>query len=642
EAKTQGVHVDHHAMWINPADHDHVRLGNDGGFYETHDRGEHWQHHNISSIGQFYHAECGPGRDYMVVGGLQDNGSWAGPSVVRSGNGPTNQDWFRVGGGDGFRCLIDPDDANQIYFESQNGGLGRRHLESGQRGGIRPGPPGARYRFNWNTPFLLSNHNSRIFYAAGNHVFRSLMRGQNLERISPEITRTDKGSATALAESPLDAGVLFVGTDDGALWRSKDGGHAWQDVFTIDKTDPVEESKDEPGELDPEQVQRMRQGLMRYDENKDGQLSTDELPERFRAAVPASDANKTGSLEDTEITHFVEALIRSRSAADGRRGGLAPSEPTPGGKPLNELLPDAEAGRRYVSWIETSRARVGRVYLVLDGHRSDDDRALLFVSEDHGSTWRSLVGDLPASAGTTRVLREDTKNHDLLFLGTELGAWFSIDRGIHWHRLASNLPTVAVHYFAIQDTAEELLITTHGRSLWIMDLSLIRQFNPETLAAASHLFQPKPAVMWRPDVERGDARDFVGDNPPDGAQFAWSLAADAKTVELKVETPDGTLVRSFDELPLKAGLHLIGWNLRGVSSDARNRVGPRVQPGNYRLTLTVDGTAAQRTVVVTGDPAHPDNSWIAAENAAEEEEAENGGDEEERERHGSRGDVIRD
>ncbi|MGE3852947.1 MAG: hypothetical protein AB7K09_14480, partial [Planctomycetota bacterium] len=155
-------------------------------------------------------------------------------------------------------------------------------------------------------------------------------------------------------------------------------------------------------------------------------------------------------------------------------------------------------------------------------------------------------------------------------------------------------------------------------------------------------FQPKPAVMWRPDVERGDARDFVGDNPPDGAQFAWSLAADAKTVELKVETPDGTLVRSFDELPLKAGLHLIGWNLRGVSSDARNRVGPRVQPGNYRLTLTVDGTAAQRTVVVTGDPAHPDNSWIAAENAAEEEEAENGGDEEERERHGSRGDVIRD
>ncbi|MCH7704960.1 MAG: PDZ domain-containing protein, partial [Planctomycetes bacterium] len=242
----RGIHVDHHALWIDPKDGRHMIVGNDGGIHVTYDRMEKWDTLSHVAIGQFYHVTVDSRRNYRVYGGLQDNGSWGGPSRSRHGSGPINQDWFRIGGGDGFICLTDREDPDLVYFESQNGGMGRLNLRTGERGFIRPraprggrgqpgargesvsggpsgraraqsggrggaaaggragarrgsgrgsgsagdsagtGPPGEReqagprgerrqrYRFNWKTPFLLSNHNSRIHYSAGNHVFRSL------------------------------------------------------------------------------------------------------------------------------------------------------------------------------------------------------------------------------------------------------------------------------------------------------------------------------------------------------------------------------------------------------------------------------------------------------------------------------------
>ena len=172
-----GVHVDHHSMWVDPRDGRHVILGNDGGIYVTWDRGKNWDHHNHVAIGQFYHVGIGPNKDYHVYGGLQDNGSWGGPARVRNDSGSTNNDWYRVGSGDGFIVLVDPKDKDQIYFESQNGAMGRIHLATGERGFIRPrAPRGTRYRFNWKTPFILSPHNSQLHYSAGNHVFRSVYK----------------------------------------------------------------------------------------------------------------------------------------------------------------------------------------------------------------------------------------------------------------------------------------------------------------------------------------------------------------------------------------------------------------------------------------------------------------------------------
>ncbi|MCW5765676.1 MAG: PDZ domain-containing protein, partial [Phycisphaeraceae bacterium] len=220
----RGVHADHHAMWIDPANGSHIILGCDGGLYSTYDRGRNWDHHNDTAIGQFYHVALDSRPVYNVYGGLQDNGSWGGPSRSRLG-GAINEDWFRIGGGDGFICAVDPNDPDQLYYESQNGGSGWRNLRTGRSGSLRPQPPrGVQYRFNWKTPFVLSAHNPGIYYSAGNYVFRALSATATIKAISPALGRTERGTATALTESPLDSDVLYVGTDDGMMWTTRDGG----------------------------------------------------------------------------------------------------------------------------------------------------------------------------------------------------------------------------------------------------------------------------------------------------------------------------------------------------------------------------------------------------------------------------------
>lgn len=222
-----GVHPDHHAMWIDPRDGEHVILGNDGGVYVTWDDSETWDHLDVLPLAQFYNVAVDTRSPYWVYGGLQDNGSWGGPSATR-GRGIPTASWIKTNGGDGFRCAVDPRDPDVVYSESQNGMIVRRNLGTGETRRITQ--PGRGTRFNWNTPYFLSAHNPSILYYAGNHVYRSIDDGESSSRISDEITRTDRGSATALAQSPLDADLLYVGTDDGALWRTTDGGASWEDI----------------------------------------------------------------------------------------------------------------------------------------------------------------------------------------------------------------------------------------------------------------------------------------------------------------------------------------------------------------------------------------------------------------------------
>jgi len=226
------VHPDHHALWIDPKDGRHMLIGCDGGFYVTYDRGQTWDHLNTTALAQFYHVAVDNRKPYRVYGGLQDNGSWGGPSRTLRGTGPANEDWVFLNGGDGFVCRVDPHDPDWVYAESQNGFMNRRNLKTGEGGGIRPRPvkEGEELRFNWNTPFILSNSSPHIFYCGAQYVFRSVARGDNLKAISPELTRTKKGSMTALAESPKNADVLWAGTDDGFLWVTKDGGQNWSNV----------------------------------------------------------------------------------------------------------------------------------------------------------------------------------------------------------------------------------------------------------------------------------------------------------------------------------------------------------------------------------------------------------------------------
>jgi S1-C subfamily serine protease/photosystem II stability/assembly factor-like uncharacterized protein len=463
------VHADHHALWIDSRDGRHILDGCDGGFYVSYDRGANWDHLNTMAIGQFYSVDISLKQPYLVAGGLQDNGSWCGPSASLSGNGPINEDWMSLGGGDGFVCRADPNDPDVIYGESQDGSMFRRNVRTGERAGLRPpradgAPP---YRFNWNTPFILSRHNSRIFYCGGNYVFRSLDRGNNLQVISPEITATHRGSATALAESPKTPDLLYAGTDDGALWITRDGGKTWTNIAANLKLD----------------------------------------------------------------------------------------------------------GPRWIASIEPSHFVEGRAYVALDCHRSDDDDPAVFVTEDFGATWKSIRANLPR--GSSRVLREDIQNQDVLYAGTEFGAWCSVDRGKHWNKLGLNLPTVAVHEFAQHPVTGEMVAATHGRSLWVLDVSPLRQFKSEYIAGTPALYPPSEVVRWRNELPRGRTnRRFVGQNPAPGAQIYYSLPVAAEKVTIKIVDISGETLR---EIPgaKDPGLHKVRWDLRGAARQTNN-IGRRI------------------------------------------------------------------
>ena len=305
-------------------------------------------------------------------------------------------------------------------------------------------------------------------------------------------------------------------------------------------------------------------------------------------------------------------------------------------KPFHELIP----GPRWVSSIEASRYEAGRAYITLDGHRFDDDEPYVFVTENHGKTWRSLRANLSASGGSTRVIREDIENANVLYLGCEFGAWVSIDRGETWTKLNNNLPTVAVHEIAIHPTAGEIVAATHGRSLWVLDVTALRQMSAETVKADVQLYKPNTAILWRsrPGGGAGTARRFIGQNPSSGAQLFYSLNGRARDVSLKITDAAGKTIREL-EASGDAGLHHVGWDLRrpapqrragaqrgrgGFGSGGRRfggRRGPAVAPGTYRVVLTVDDKEFVQELVVAPDPEFP-NSQFALEDEAFIEESD--------------------
>jgi len=500
------VHADGHDLWIDPDDGRHMVIGCDGGFYVTYDRGQNWDHVNTAAIGQFYHVTISPRKPYWVAGGLQDNGSWSGPAISRNG-GAINEDWINIGGGDGFVCRIDPENTDIVYSESQNGSISRRNLATGERASIRPPRvEGVSYRFNWKTPFILSHHNPRIFYSAGNYVFKSLDRGDDLKTISPEIPLTNRGSATALAESPRNPDVLYAGTDDGALWVTQNGGQDWTDITkNLGITDP-----------------------------------------------------------------------------------------------------------RWVSTIAASRYSDGRVYVCLDGHRSDDDKPYAFVSEDFGATFQPLHEELPW--GSTRCLREDIKNENILYLGTEFALWTSVDRGQNWTQFNQSLPTVAIHEVAQHPDVDEIVVATHGRSLWACDVSGLRQLDKESLTASAELLEPSDVIRWRRNPSRGGTnRRYVSENPSSGARFWYTIPEAAEKVSIRVMDIEGQVISEIEGSG-KPGLHVATWSLTqatrptqrpsgAATADSSRRSGPPARGSAAAGESAPSGGASERAAVAEQRPA---------------------------------------
>ncbi len=486
---TIGIHVDHHAMWWDTENPDHFITGNDGGIGITWDRGGTYVFPNSFAIGQFYAIGLGMGVPYRVCGGLQDNGTWCGPSR-RANGGIDNHMWFTVNGGDGFYALMDPRNQDLVYAESQGGNMARVNVATGERTGLdKPDwkdrtraladtvvllreeygedPPrdvrrridrleariaedSARYdlRWNWNTPFLLSPHDPDVFYAGANKVLKSTMRGDSLETISPDLTYADTmkirvstkttggitpdvtGAEThativALAESPLVQGMLFVGTDDGRVWISPNDGADWR-----------------------------------------------ELTDRF-----------------------------------------------PG-------VPEGT----WVSRIEPSSHDADRFYVTFDGHRTNDFTPYVYVTDDGGRRFRSIAEGLPTGAPDfVHVIREDPVNEDLLFVGTDVGAYVSTDRGASWRRFMEGLPTVPVHDLKIHPRDAELVAGTHGRSIWIVDIAPLQDRGASRLADAA-LFRPKPGLQYEDRPIGGESpghRWFEVPSVEYGAEIAYWISESA-------------------------------------------------------------------------------------------------------------------
>jgi photosystem II stability/assembly factor-like uncharacterized protein len=230
---TENIHVDHHAMWIDPKNPRHIIDGNDGGVYMTWDGGRTWDFQNQMALSQMYSVDVDMRHPYFIYGGSQDYCSWAGPGATRNQVGIKYADWFKVQTGDGFQVRVDPTDYNIVYAESQNGGVVRYDLHSGRNTSIKPtarsGQPA--YRFNWETPLMISSHDAKTIYIGGNFVFKSTDRGDSWTLISPELTTEKVGTITTIAESPLDAAVLYAGTDDGNVWATRDGKN-WKNITT--------------------------------------------------------------------------------------------------------------------------------------------------------------------------------------------------------------------------------------------------------------------------------------------------------------------------------------------------------------------------------------------------------------------------
>ena len=542
------IHGDNHALWIDPGDSTHLVLGTDGGIYFSYDRGRTWDFVDNVPASQFFGIAVDMREPfYNVYGGLQDNGSWGGPSGTRNTDGITNADWFVTGGADGQQAAADPSDPNVVYSESEYGRLVRLNLATGEHRLIQPPQPlkGELYRWNWTAPILLSPHDHNTLYFAANVLFQSPDRGDSWAVISPDLTRKldpsllplqgkiqpntvlDLGQSTGkysnistLSESPLKRGLLAVGTDDGLVQVTADGGKSWTKIDTF------------PG-----------------------------VPERT-----------------------------------------------------------------YVTRVVLSRFDERTLYATFSGHQDNNFAPYVLKSPDLGRTWTSIAGDLPAAAFSVRVVTEDLRNPNLLFIGTESGVFASNNGGAHWISLGNNLPTVPVHDIIVHPREHDLVIGTHGRGVWILDdISILEELTPAVLSGGAHLAAIRPATelhrFARNRTSLGSGT-FRAPNPPDGAIVTYYVGpgADGDRASVEVLDEGGNVIRRLaPSVQRGGGVQRLVWDLRHelpfepdldpterqtISSGFQDRTqkGPFVLPGSYRVRLKMGETEQVQAVQVKGDP----------------------------------------
>ncbi len=506
-------HSDVHDVWVNPKNTEQLVIATDGGLYVSLDRGATWRFVASLPVGQFYHVSYDMAWPYNVYGGLQDNSSWFGPS--RRSGGIPNRLWQSLSGGDGFWTFADPKDPDVIYDEIQGGNLFRIRRSTLESKDIQPTPQQGEpnYRFNWNTPIHLSPTTPGTLYYGAQFLFRSRDHGESWERISPDLTTNDpakqkqseSGGLTpddstaenhctifAIGESPKNPAVVWVGTDDGNLQVTRDGGKTWTNVVG-----------NVPG-----------------------------LP-------------KNTWVTTVEPGHFDEATS----------------------------------------------------YVTFDGHMTGDMATYVFRTTDFGKTWQALA--TPDVKGYAHVVKEDLVNRNLLFLGTEMGLFISLDAGRTWAQYLAGLPPVAVRDLAIHPRDHDVILATHGRALYVIDdITPLRTLTPAVLDADAAFLDARPQWMTNGSEDfgfNGDA-EFVGRSPEEAAVITYYLKKRHLFGDLKLEVYDGA-GKLLSTVPgtKRRGINRVEWPMRsapprfapgsGIIPNLYAMMGPRALDGTYTVKL---------------------------------------------------------
>jgi photosystem II stability/assembly factor-like uncharacterized protein len=548
----QGIaHSDHHAIWIDPTNGDHLLIGNDGGLDASYDQGATWEFINTIPAAQFYAVSVDMRKPYYVYGGLQDNGSWGGPSQTRSQAGITNPDWFRVGGGDGFYTQNDPTDYNTVYSESQNGAMARLDLRTGRSVSIRPrttpqrrggggggrgqgGAPPAPSPSPGASPEVTPDPGAALAPFAATQGFGGF-GGANLP--SNVVPTPPTGEQyrfywnTPLVISPHNPRILYTGSE--RFFKSLDRGDTW--TASSDLTKHIDRSTlPIMGVSGKDPMASKHDGYTSY-----GYIVT-------IAESPKMPGVLWAGTDDGNV----------QVSRDGGTTWTNVSKNVPG---IGETY--------HISRVEPSHFDAGTCYLAVDGHRLDDLKPYAFVTRDYGATWTSVVGNLPA-IGTVNVIREDTKNKDLLYAGTEFGFYISLNGGGEWKRLMSGMPTVRIDDIVIHPRDNDIVLGTHGRGIYILDdISALQQLSSKVLESDVKVFDVRPGTIWLNDPRLGrsvgGAKLYRGVNPAPGTAISYYLkSAPATDVKITISDYTGKVVRNIVGTT-EAGLNRIQWNLRG-------------------------------------------------------------------------------
>lgn len=499
-AEKQDVHVDHHAMWIDPNDPEHLLLGNDGGLYESHDGALNFIHHNVVPVAQFYTVAVDMKKPYNIYGGMQDNGVFTGSSQGSPNDG--NQ-WERVFGGDGMHVAVHPENSDLIYTGFQFGNYFRINEPENDYTKITPKHEigEAPYRYNWNTPVEMSNHNPDIIYFGSQKVNRSMDQGKTWTTISPDLTKdlpngnVPYSTLTTISESPLDFSVIWAGTDDGNIQVTKDGGKTWE-------------------------------------------LVSKNLPKR-----------------------------------------------------------------RWVSEVQASPHDPATAYASLNGYRYDEFKTYLYKTTNYGKSWKPVKGNLPEDVAN--VIAQDPVNPDILYAGLDHGTFVSFNDGKEWF-LVNNIPNVASYDMVVHPRDHELVVGTHGRSIYVMDvkpLHSVAEKRDQTVVALK-------TDNVRHSEDWGERPAPYRDRNEPGVEWLYWIGDDDvqdESITISIKDKDGKIVKELSD-NASYGFNKFNWNLLVEENQEENKR-TYLSPGKYTITYTINGSSDETTFEVTS----PDNDGNAGQ-----------------------------